>query len=167
MLVSPRTCLFALVLAAATLAGCGKDRAVGTLLTATENPALKGSFTPHRIDGSWIEGSVHLENTSGKTIQVSNFQVGNNYPGFKVQVENQPPVGAVQDIHFNPWVGVVGYGANGQLTELPAGAAVDLSFKWHLLAKPSKSKGYAFTIIISNMLQDGKPVPDLTIKRAE
>ncbi len=166
MALSPRVCVLAIALAGAALTGCGKDRSVGTIITASSEAGVKAFFTPRRVDGRWVEGAIHLENTSGKPIQVTNFQIGNTYPGFKLQVENQPIISAVQDVHVNPWAGFVVTGANnGQISELPAGVAVDLEFKWKLITEPSKKKDYAFTIIVSGLVQDGKPLPNVTISR--
>ena len=91
--------------------------------------------------------------------------MGSSYSGFKLAAESQPPVAAIQDIRFNPWIGMVSAGNGAQMTEMPKGSEVTLEFKWKLLRVPSTKKNYAFTVTVVNMTQNGAAIPDLTIQR--
>lgn len=147
------------------LPACGKDRGVGKVITGSNGAGIEGSFTPTRVDGAWVIGVVHLQNNTSGTVNFNNFQMGSSYPGFKLAVESQPPVAAIQDFRYNPWIGVVSTGNSAQLTELPKGSAVDLEFKWKLLSAPSTKKNYAFVVIVSNLTQGGVAVKDVTMHR--
>ena len=147
------------------LPACGKDRGIGQIVSGGNGAGIEAAFTPTRVDGSWVIGVVHLQNNTSGTVAFNNFQMGSSYPGFKLAVESQPPVAAIQDFRYNPWIGVVSTGNNAQLTELPKGSALDLQFKWKLLAVPSAKKNYAFTVIVSNLTQNGAAVKDVTIQR--
>ena len=157
--------LLTLLISLILLPACGKDRGLGKTLTGGNGAGIEAAFTPTRVDGSWVIGVVHLQNNTNDTITFSNFQIGQAYPGFKLVAESQPPVAAIQDLHYNPWIGMVSAGNNAQLSELPKGSALDLQFKWKLLAVPSEKKNYAFTVIVSNLMQGGTAVKDVTINR--
>ena len=154
-----------MIAAMAVLPACGKDRGIGHLVSGTNGGGVEGTFTPSRVDGSWVIGSVHLANKSNGTVNFTNFQVGNSYPGFTLAVESQPPVAAIAGTHFNPWVGMVSSNNGAQMTEMPKGSEVTLEFKWKLLSVPSTKKNYAFTVTVTNMTQNGAAIPDVTIQR--
>lgn len=163
--ISKSSLTLSLIAGLAILPACGKDRGIGQLISGTNGSGVEGTFTPTRVDGSWVIGTVHLSNKTNGTVNFSNFQMGSSYPGFKLAVESQPPVAAIQDRHFNPWIGMVSTGNGAQMTEMPKGSDVSLEFKWKLLSTPSTKKDYAFTVTVTNMTQNGAAIPDLTIQR--
>lgn len=163
--ISKTSLSLTLVAGLAILPACGKDRGIGQLVSGNNGTGVEATFTPSRVDGSWVIGTVHLANNTSGTVNFTNFQVGTSYPGFKLAVESQPSVAAIQDRHFNPWVGMVSSGTGAQMTEMPKGSEVTLEFKWKLLAVPSTKKNYAFTVTVTNMTQNGAAIPDVTIQR--
>ena len=71
-------------------------------------------------------------------------------------------VGAVDDAGYNPWTGGWHNSGNGDLVELPAGVAIDMTLKWRLLTKPQKNAPW--TLSVGGLQQDGKPLPDVVLK---